>query len=95
MNHDIRPSALGLVVLCSVGSDAETWLEDRRHHPGVEEGDQNHEHRAVHAHDGLVTGTDWTHRTDAGWLNGGLLLYKWCLKMLIKTSNNLKMNRPV
>lgn len=48
------------------GSDAETRLEDGRHHPRAEEGDQDHEHGAVHAHDGLAAGADWTYRADAG-----------------------------
>lgn len=55
-----------LLVLCFPGSDTETWLEDGRHHPWAEEGDQDYEHGGVHAHDGLVTGTDWAYWTDAG-----------------------------
>lgn len=51
---------------CQTGSNTETWLEDGCHHPRTKEGDQDHEHTAVRAHDDVVTGADRTHRTDAG-----------------------------
>lgn len=48
------------------GPDAEARLEDGRHHPRAQERDQDHEHGAVHAHDGLAAGADGAHRADAG-----------------------------
>lgn len=57
---------VGLVFLASPGSNAETRLEDGRHHPRAAKGDQDHEHVAVCAHDDLATGPDRTHRADAG-----------------------------
>lgn len=48
------------------GPDAEARLEDGRHHPRAQEGDQDHEHGAVRAHDGLAAGADGAHRADAG-----------------------------
>lgn len=66
-------------VFCA-GSDAETRLEDGCHHPRAEEGDQDHEHGAVHAHDGLAAGADWTYRADAG--GGGFVKTQICTRQM-------------
>lgn len=78
------------VLVFRTGPDAEARLEDGRHHPRAQEGDQDHEHGAVRAHDGLAAGADGPHRADAGEAREALLGFTSLTRQLAQVETTLR-----